>query len=79
MSLLDRVKTQAEQTAAKAREGVHEVQAKRELTQAYADLGRTTSALVEKGEISHPELGTQIDHIKDLNAKLTAESQTDAT
>jgi hypothetical protein len=75
MSLLDKVKTQAEQTAAKAREGVQEVQSKRELTQAYANLGRTVVSLVDKGEISHAELTDQIEHIK----KLAVESPTDQT
>jgi hypothetical protein len=79
MSLLDRVKTQAEQTAAKAREGVQEVQVKRELTQAYADLGKAAFSLVEKGEISHTELAAPTSRIKELNAKLTAESQADTT
>jgi hypothetical protein len=73
MSLLDKVKTQAEQTAAKAREGVQEVQSKRELSQAYANLGKTVVSLVERGEISHAELTDEIEHIN----KLIAESQTD--
>ncbi|HEY1458075.1 MAG TPA: hypothetical protein VGF15_06120 [Solirubrobacteraceae bacterium] len=73
MSLLDKVKTQAEQTAAKAREGVQEVQAKRELNQAYANLGRTTAALAERGEISHAELAAELDHIKTLSARLDTE------
>ena len=48
MGLLDKVKEQAEQTAAKAREGVGDVQTKRELSQAYTDLGKTAFALVER-------------------------------
>lgn len=73
MSLLDKVKTQAEQTAAKAREGVQEVQGKRELNQAYANLGKTVVSLAERGEISHAELTSEIEHIKEL----AAQSQSD--
>jgi hypothetical protein len=75
MGLLDKVKTQAEQTAAKAREGVQEVQSKRELSQAYASLGKTVVSLVERGEISHAELTGEIEHIQ----KLLAESQAEQT
>jgi hypothetical protein len=68
MGLLDKVKTQAEQTAAKAREGVQEVQSKRELSQAYANLGKTVVSLVERGEISHTELTDEVEQIHKLIA-----------
>lgn len=74
MGLLDKVKTQAEQTAAKAREGVEEVQAKRELNQAYTDLGKTAFALVGRGEIAHAELGSAVDGINRLKGRLNAEA-----
>jgi hypothetical protein len=75
MGLLDKVKIQAEQTAAKAREGVQEVQSKRELSQAYANLGKTVVSLVERGEISNAEITGEVEHIH----KLIAESQIDQT
>jgi hypothetical protein len=53
MGFLDKAKAAAEQAAAKAKEGVQEVQTKRELGQAYEELGKTTFSLVEGGEISH--------------------------
>jgi hypothetical protein len=40
MGFLDSVKGNIRETAAKAREGVEELQTKRELGQAYAELGR---------------------------------------
>ncbi len=56
MGFLDKAKAAAEQAAAKAKEGVDDVQSKRELSQAYNELGKTTYELVESGEISHPRL-----------------------
>ena len=38
MGLLDKAKAAAEQAAAKAKEGVEDVQTKRELSQAHGDL-----------------------------------------
>ena len=69
MGLLDRVKEQAEQTAAKAREGVEDVQAKRELSQAYNELGKSAYALVQSGEISHEELESPVQRISELTAE----------
>ena len=42
MSLLDKAKKAAEQAATKAKEGVEDVQQKRELGQAYGELGKIT-------------------------------------
>ena len=50
MSLVDRLKAGAEQTATKAKEGVQDVQTKRELSQAYTELGQATFSLIESGE-----------------------------
>ncbi len=70
MSLLDRAKQAAEQAAAKAKEGVEDVQQKRELGQAYSDLGKTAFELLESGEISHPRLETTAAQIRTLKTKL---------
>ena len=78
MSLLDKVKTQAEQTAAKAREGVHDVQARRELSQAYAEFGKVAFELAERNEISHAELAPGTQRIRDLRAEAEAGSDGDA-
>jgi hypothetical protein len=56
MGLLDKAKAAAEQAATKAKEGVEEVQTKRELGQAYTELGKAAFELVESGDVSHPRL-----------------------
>jgi hypothetical protein len=73
MGLLDKAKAAAEQAATKAKEGVGEVQTKRELSQAYSELGKSTFELVENGEISDPRLDAGVEKIKALKAKLDAE------
>jgi hypothetical protein len=96
MSLIDRMKVQAEQTAAKAKAGAQEVQAKakaaadqvqakQELNKAYIELGTTTAGLIERGDLSHPDLTATAARIDELKARLehadgddagpTAESQ----
>jgi outer membrane murein-binding lipoprotein Lpp len=70
MSLFNKAKQAAEQAAAKAREGVEDVQQKRDLGQAYRDLGRTAFELLEAGEISNPKLDAAAAKIRELNAKI---------
>jgi outer membrane murein-binding lipoprotein Lpp len=70
MSLFNKAKQAAEQAAAKAREGVEDVQQKRELSQAYSELGRTAFDLLESGEISHARLESAATKIRGLNEKL---------
>src|SRR6266571_4602231 len=64
MGLLDKAKAAAEQAAAKAKEGVEDVQTKRDLGQAYGELGRMTYRLVDSGELSNPELTTLVDRTR---------------
>jgi hypothetical protein len=73
VGLLDKAKAAAEQAAAKAKEGVEEVQTKRELSQAYSELGKSAFELVENGEISDPRLDASVEKIKTLKAKLEEE------
>src|SRR5919108_6150097 len=54
------------------REGVETLQAKRELSQTYGDLGRRTAELVESGAISHAELTPMVERIAELKAQLAA-------
>ena len=58
MGLLDKAKAAAVEATAKAKEGVEDVQLKRELSQAYNELGKTAFELIESNEISHPKLET---------------------
>lgn len=70
MGLLDKVKTQAEQAAAKAKEGVHEVQLKRELGQVHEELGKLAFELVEAGHVTHERLTPLVQKVRDLTAQL---------
>ena len=74
MGFVDKLKAGAEQASNKARETAQEVQTKRELGQAYTDLGKTASGLVDRCEISHGELTAGVDHIKELQARLSGEA-----
>jgi hypothetical protein len=72
MGFLDKAKAAAEQAAAKAKEGVEDVQTKRELGQAYGELGRTAFELLESGEISSDRLEAIAAKIRTLNEKAAA-------
>jgi hypothetical protein len=69
MGLLDKAKQAAEQAAAKAREGVEDVQAKRDLSQAYNELGKAAFELAESGELSHPGLEAAVERVRSAQAK----------
>jgi len=68
VGFLDKAKAAAEQAATKAKEGVEDVQAKRNLSNAYEQLGRTAYDLIQAGEISHQSLTAQADEIGRLKA-----------
>jgi hypothetical protein len=76
MGLLDKVKAGAEQAASTAQKQAQTVQAKRELSQAYNDLGKTAYGLLERGELSHGDLTAGADHIRELQARLSGEAGT---
>jgi hypothetical protein len=78
VSFFNKAKQAAEQAAAKAREGVEDVQQKRELSQAYNELGKTAFDLLESGEISHGGLDATAAKIRDLNEKLAADPDSSA-
>ena len=69
MGFLDKAKAAAEQAATKAKEGVQDVQVKRDLSQAYTELGQTTFELAQSGELSHPRLTALIDKITTLKSQ----------
>jgi outer membrane murein-binding lipoprotein Lpp len=72
VSLFNKAKQAAEQAAAKAREGVEDVQQKRELSQAYNELGKTAFELLESGEISNARLEAPAAKVRTLNEKIAA-------
>jgi hypothetical protein len=69
MGLLDKALAKAEQAAVKAKEGIDDAQAKRELGQAYTGLGRVTFELVESGELSHPGLEQAVARVRELEER----------
>ena len=69
MGFLDKAKAAAEQAASKAKEGIEDVQTKRELSQAYHELGQKTHELVSSGALSHPDLTPLVDKISALRAQ----------
>ena len=68
----NKAKQAAESAVTKTKEGVEDVQQKRELGQAYGELGKTVFELVESGEISNPKFDATVAKIRDLNEKLAA-------
>ena len=78
MGLLDKSKAAAEQAATKAKEGVEEVQTKRDLNSAYGELGQKTFELLDSGALQRSELDAVAERIRTLKAKLATEATTAA-
>lgn len=72
MGFLDKAKEMAEQATTKAKEGVEDLTTKRELSQAYSELGRVSYSLAERGELNHAELEPLVQRITELEAKASA-------
>jgi hypothetical protein len=72
MGLLDKVKAGAEQAVSTGQRQAQIMQTKRELSHAYIELGKTAYGLVERGEVSHSDLTTGVDRIKELQARLVS-------
>ena len=70
MGLLDKAKAAAGQAAVKAKETAGELQTKRELGQAYDELGQKTFELIETGEVSAPALEPLAERVRVLKAEL---------
>ncbi len=79
MGFLDKAKAAAEQAASKAKETAGDLQTKRELSQAYDELGRTTFTLVDSGEVSSPTLDPLVERIRTLKAQLEEAEPVGAT
>ena len=76
-SFFDRLKDATGVVMDKTREGIEDLQTRQSLSRAYNDLGRTTVELVEKGEVTHPQLNAAVEEIKTLKAELAAAGQTE--
>jgi seryl-tRNA synthetase len=68
----DRLKEATANVTQMTREGVETLQTKRELSQAYAELGRKTAELVQSGAITHADLMPLVDRIAELQEQLEA-------
>ena len=79
MGLLDKVKASAEQAASTAQKQAQIVATKRELSQAYSELGKTAFGLVDRGELTHGDLSAGVSHIRELQARLSGEGASGAT
>jgi cob(I)alamin adenosyltransferase len=69
VGFLDKAKAAAVEATTKAKEGVEDVQIKRELSQAYNELGKVAFELIESNEIAHPKLETLAEKIRALNER----------
>jgi hypothetical protein len=74
----NRLKEATANVAQATREGVETIQTKRELSQAYGDLGQKTAELVESGAVTHADLTSLVDRITELKAQLEADKAEDA-
>jgi hypothetical protein len=70
MGFIDKAKAAAETATTKAKEGIGDVQAKRELGQAYDELGKLTYELAESGELGHERIGELVERIRTLKGEL---------
>jgi hypothetical protein len=75
MGFLDKAKAAAEQAATKAKEGVQDVQTKRELSQAYHELGQKAHELASSGALVHPDLTALVEKITLLKAQAEEEGE----
>jgi hypothetical protein len=73
MGFLDKAKAAAEQAAAKTKEGVADVQTKRDLGKAYTELGEKAYELSSSGAISHPEIDAIVARIDTLKEQAERE------
>jgi hypothetical protein len=70
MELLDKAKAAADQAVSRAKEKAGELQTKRDLGQAYVELGHKSFELVEAGELSAPTLDPIVERIRTLETQL---------
>ena len=74
MGLLEKAMAAATEAAIKAKETAEELQVRKDLWQAYQDLGKRTFELVERGEIPAAGLEPLAEKVRTLKAQLdTAE------
>ena len=70
MGFLDKAKSAAETATSKARDGIGDVHTKRELGQAYDELGKLAYELADAGQIAHERLEEPVARIRSLRSEL---------
>ncbi len=70
MGFLDKVKTATDQAITRGKEEFEEQKTKRELNQAYGDLGENVFGLVDSGALTDDRLSAGVERIRTLKAKL---------
>jgi len=75
MGLLDKIKDNIQETANLAKEGLGDLQTKRELGSAYGELGKKAFDLIDQGKLTAPDLNVDVDKIRKLKAELEAEEK----
>jgi hypothetical protein len=72
MSFFDRIRQAGQQAATRAKEELDVIQRKREIAQAYRDLGRRAAELAKTGQLTDPEAVSIVERIGRLEAELAA-------
>lgn len=75
MGFLDKLKENIQDTATMAREGLGELQTKRELGQAYTELGRKAFERIDAGSLQATGLDAEVAKVRELKAQLEAEER----
>ena len=70
MGFLDKVKTATDQAITRGKEEFEEQKTKRELNQAYSDLGENVFGLVDSGALTDDRLSVGVERIRTLKARL---------
>jgi len=71
----DQLKEATQVVVDKTRDGVEDLQQRRELSSVYEDLGEKAAELVRSGAISHPALTPLVGRADELEAALAATPQ----
>ena len=72
MSFFDRIREIGQQAATRAKEELDLVQRKREISQAYRDLGRRAVELAKDGQLTDPESVSIVERIGRLETELAS-------
>lgn len=73
MGLFDRIKENIQETATLAREGIGELQVKRELGHAYGELGRRLFDQIDAGTLQASGVEAELARVRELKRQLEAE------